>query len=53
MSKWYKRHLEDVTIFGWSFYSQGAREKSQTSADPFFAEALPFFGLSVPPSRRH
>lgn len=30
--------------FDWSFYSQGAREQSQTSADIFIASALAFFG---------
>jgi tetratricopeptide (TPR) repeat protein len=48
MTRWYRRHLADATIFGWSFYSQGAREKSQTSSDPFFAEALRWFGITVP-----
>src|ERR1035441_5682274 len=48
MTRWYRRHLADATIFGWSFYSQGTREKSQTSSDPFFAEALPWFGIAVP-----
>lgn len=48
MTKWYRRHLNDVTVFGWSFYSQGTSEKSQTSSDPFFAEALPWFGIKVP-----
>src|ERR1017187_8571634 len=48
MTRWYRRHLDDATIFGWSFYSQGTREKSQTSSDPFFAEALPWFGITLP-----
>src|ERR1035437_6355831 len=48
MTRWYRRHLADATIFGWSFYSQGTREKSQTSSDPFFAEALPWFGITLP-----
>jgi tetratricopeptide (TPR) repeat protein len=48
MDKWYKSHLDECTIFGWSFYSQGVREDSQTSSDPFFAEILPFFGLIIP-----
>jgi hypothetical protein len=47
MTRWYRRHLEDVTVFGWSFYSQGTGEKSQTSSDPFFAEALRWFGIHV------
>ena len=48
ISRWYRRHLADVTIFGWSFYSQGVGEKSQTSSDPFFAEALRWFGIALP-----
>ncbi len=31
-------------VYGWSFYSQGAREEAQVSADPFFHEALKWFG---------
>jgi hypothetical protein len=30
--------------FDWSFYSQGTGESRQTSADPFIAKALAFFG---------
>jgi tetratricopeptide (TPR) repeat protein len=48
MSRWYRRHLADATVFGWSFYGQGATEQSQTSSDSFFAEALPWFGIAVP-----
>ena len=48
VSRWYQRHLNDVTVFGWSFYSQGTGEKSQTSSDLFFAEALRWFGIDVP-----
>ncbi len=32
-----------VRAFGWSFYSQGAAEGRQASADPFIAAALAFF----------
>ena len=31
-------------VFGWSFYSQGAAEGRQASADPFIAAALRWFG---------
>jgi len=47
MTRWYRCHLDEVTIFGWSFYSQGSGEKSQTSSDLFFAEALRWFGINV------
>ncbi|MCP5107712.1 MAG: toll/interleukin-1 receptor domain-containing protein [bacterium] len=31
-------------VFGWSFYSQGAEEGKQASADEFFRETLEWFG---------
>ena len=31
-------------VFGWSFYSQGAEEGKQASADEFFQETLEWFG---------
>jgi len=31
-------------VYGWSFYSQGAAEGKQVSADPFIASALEWFG---------
>jgi len=31
-------------VYGWSFYSQGAREGAQVSGDPFIAHALEWFG---------
>ena len=31
-------------VFAYSFFSQGARDERAASADPFFVEALPFFG---------
>jgi tetratricopeptide (TPR) repeat protein len=48
MTNWYRRHLDDATVFGWSFYGQGAEEQSQTSSDEFFDEALPWFKIAVP-----
>jgi tetratricopeptide (TPR) repeat protein len=47
VSRWYRGHLDDATIFGWSFYSQGTGEERQTSSDPFFTEALRWFGITV------
>ncbi|MBE9571429.1 MAG: TIR domain-containing protein [Proteobacteria bacterium] len=35
-------------VFGWSFYSQGASEGKQTSADLFIASALSWFGDTDP-----
>ncbi|MSM38683.1 MAG: DUF4365 domain-containing protein [Geobacter sp.] len=31
-------------VYGWSFYSQGAKEGTQASADEFFAQTLEWFG---------
>ena len=47
MDKWFRRHLNEVTIFGWSFYSQGSKQDRQTSSDPFFAEILAFFDITI------
>ncbi len=49
MTKWYKRHLEEATVFGWSFCSQGSSIDRQTSSDPFFAEILRFFSIALHP----
>ncbi|MCX6579964.1 MAG: toll/interleukin-1 receptor domain-containing protein [Candidatus Aminicenantes bacterium] len=35
-------------VFGWSFYSQGAEEGKQASADEFFQETLQWFGAANP-----
>ena len=35
-------------VFGWSFFSQGASEVKQASADQFIASALKWFGDSKP-----
>ena len=48
MSRWYRQHVADVTIFGWSFYTQGTDNKSQTSSDLFLAEALGWFKIDAP-----
>jgi tetratricopeptide (TPR) repeat protein len=54
VNKWLNQMSRDhfrgaERVFGWSFYSQGAREGSQVSADPFIAEALGWFGYDGPP----
>jgi tetratricopeptide (TPR) repeat protein len=46
--KWFRAHIDEATVFGWSFYSQGTSEDRQTSSDPFFAEILTFFDITVP-----
>jgi tetratricopeptide (TPR) repeat protein len=45
-TRWYRRHLDNVTVFGWSFYSQGTSEKSETSSDSFVTTALRWFGIT-------
>ena len=47
LDKWFRRHLGEATIFGWSFYSQGTSENRQTSSDPFFVDVLRFFKIAV------
>jgi tetratricopeptide (TPR) repeat protein len=50
VDKWFRRHLGEVTIFGWSFYSQGSSVDRQTSSDPFFTDLIKWFGIKVAPS---
>ena len=50
VDKWFRRHLSEATVFGWSFYSQGTSENRQTSSDPFFADILRFFKITVEPT---
>jgi tetratricopeptide (TPR) repeat protein len=50
VDKWFRRHIDEATVFGWSFYSQGTSENRQTSSDPFFADVLQFFGITVEPT---
>ncbi|MGE5342393.1 MAG: SEFIR domain-containing protein [Candidatus Omnitrophota bacterium] len=37
-----------INVYGWSFYSQGAEEGKQASADVFLEEALKWFGDPTP-----
>jgi hypothetical protein len=46
--KWFRGHVNESTIFAWSFYSHGASENRQPSSDPFFAEILSFFNITIP-----
>ena len=53
VSKWLagmaaKDYPGATRVFGWSFYSQGAAEGRQASADPFIAAALRWFGDPEP-----
>ncbi|MEZ5357124.1 MAG: toll/interleukin-1 receptor domain-containing protein [Bryobacteraceae bacterium] len=47
VDKWFRNHLGEATLFGWSFYSQGSEESRQTSSDPFFAEIVAWFRIEV------
>lgn len=54
VNKWLTDHMAKDNyrgaryVFGWSFYSQGAEEGRQVSADQFIADALEWFGDSDP-----
>ncbi|HEV3040882.1 MAG TPA: TIR domain-containing protein [Candidatus Angelobacter sp.] len=49
MDKWFRRHLDEATVFGWSFYSQGTSEQRQgASSDRFFAEIMSWLNISLP-----
>ncbi len=50
LDKWFRRHLKEANVFGWSFYSQGTSQDRQTSSDPFFAEAFRFFEIDLEPN---
>lgn len=53
VNKWLRNMKADSfrgaeRVFGWSFYSQGASEDKQVSADVFIASALKWFGDPAP-----
>ena len=53
VNAWMNRMRDDnfggaERVFGWSFYSQGASEDKQVSADVFIASALKWFGDPEP-----
>jgi tetratricopeptide (TPR) repeat protein len=50
MDKWFRSHLGEADVFGWSFYSQGSSADRQTSSDPFFAEILPWLRVEIAPT---
>ncbi len=47
MTTWFHRYVDRVTIYGWSFYSQGTSEDRQTSSDAFFNDILRRFKIPV------
>jgi len=50
IDKWFRRHLDEATVFGWSFYSQGASVDRPTSSDPFFTEILEWLQIDIAPT---
>src|ERR1022692_4606687 len=50
VDKWFRRHLGEAHVFGWSFYSQGTSSDRQTSSDPFFVELLRWLHIDIPPT---
>jgi hypothetical protein len=46
--RWFRRHVKDSTIFGWSFYSEGTSENREVSSDDFVEEFLQFFHVALP-----
>src|ERR1017187_4077839 len=50
VDKWFRPHVGEATVFGWSFYSQGSSADRQTSSDPFFAEILAWLKIDIAPS---
>lgn len=47
VDKWFRRHVSEATVFGWSFYSQGSSPDRQTSSDPFFTDIIKWFNIDV------
>lgn len=47
VDKWFRRHLDQADVFGWSFYNQGSSADRQTSSDPFFAEILAWLHIDI------
>jgi tetratricopeptide (TPR) repeat protein len=50
VDKWFRSHLGEADIFGWSFYSQGSSSDRHTSSDPFFAEILAWLHIEIAPA---
>ena len=50
VDKWFRRHLSEATVFGWSFYSQGSSADRQTSSDPFFTDIIKWLDIDVAPT---
>ncbi|MBM3756957.1 MAG: TIR domain-containing protein, partial [Acidobacteria bacterium] len=43
MTKWYKCHVGEAPIYGWSFYKQGTGDNANVSSDEFLNHAIGWF----------
>jgi hypothetical protein len=50
VDRWFRQHLGEATVFGWSFYSQGTSANRHTSSDLFFAEILTWLQIEIGPT---
>jgi DNA-binding winged helix-turn-helix (wHTH) protein len=50
LDKWFRRHLNEAPVFGWSFYRQGSSLQGHTSSEEFFAEIMCLLEISIPRS---
>ena len=50
VDKWFRRHVGEADVFGWSFYSQGTASDRHTSSDPFFTEILSWLHIDIAPT---
>ena len=50
IDKWFRRHLGEASIFGWSFFTQANSPNQQTSSDSFFAEILSWMQIEIAPT---
>lgn len=46
MTKWYKRRVGEVPIYGWSFYRQGTGDNANVSSDEFLDAVVGHFNLA-------
>jgi tetratricopeptide (TPR) repeat protein len=45
MTNWYKRHVGEAPLYGWSFYKQGTGDSANVSSDDFLNHAVGWFQL--------
>lgn len=49
VDRWFRKHLGEATVFGWSFFSQGSSSDQQRSSDPLFTDIIKWFDIKVAP----